>query len=414
MIEDILLSKYGEHINGIDIYEKESSLILSKIVVNDDSKEEGYGTKIMTDLINYADKNNKIIALTPSADYGGNKNRLNRFYHRFNFKPNKGKNKNFEFREAMIRYPESDVIKEGKINDILKDKVFDRQKFIQNIKNGSSQTKEAYKLFHGSIVNNVDLSDDEKDFINNNLKNIFTALGYGALFMVPGGLTLIGLTKILTPIFKKKSVMNEQDKLKGGLADNKSKKDIANKFGITVAKINKELKMGEDVEMEHVTNRTLSREIAMDHLVEIPDYYTRLKKMEKEGDKYWKDKTKKLNESIRDFIKRRIKENITLSLMDETPVTTAFNIMHKENVVGQIEVGKFNKKLNDDDLEIVLIKIEEQFRGVKLGAETIKALWVQFPDINRFILMPTQESKDFWERIGAVILNDTYYMINRS
>jgi len=45
----------------------------------------------------------------------------------------------------------------------------------------------------------------------------------------------------------------------------------------------KELKMGIKVEMEHTTNPIISRKIAMDHLVEIPDYYTRLAKMEKEA-----------------------------------------------------------------------------------------------------------------------------------
>ena len=45
----------------------------------------------------------------------------------------------------------------------------------------------------------------------------------------------------------------------------------------------KELDMGIKVEMEHTTNPIISRKIAMDHLVEIPDYYTRLAKMEKEA-----------------------------------------------------------------------------------------------------------------------------------
>ena len=43
----------------------------------------------------------------------------------------------------------------------------------------------------------------------------------------------------------------------------------------------KQLKMGIDVEMEHTTNPVISRKIALDHLKEIPDYYTRLDKMEK-------------------------------------------------------------------------------------------------------------------------------------
>jgi len=45
----------------------------------------------------------------------------------------------------------------------------------------------------------------------------------------------------------------------------------------------KELKMGIKVEMEHTTTPLLSRKIALDHLAEIPDYYTRLAVMEKES-----------------------------------------------------------------------------------------------------------------------------------
>ncbi len=45
----------------------------------------------------------------------------------------------------------------------------------------------------------------------------------------------------------------------------------------------KELAMGIDVEKEHTDNPAIAKEIAKDHLAEIPDYYTRLKKMEDEG-----------------------------------------------------------------------------------------------------------------------------------
>ncbi len=45
----------------------------------------------------------------------------------------------------------------------------------------------------------------------------------------------------------------------------------------------KELEMGIKVEMEHTTNPLISRKIALDHLVEIPDYYTRLARMESEA-----------------------------------------------------------------------------------------------------------------------------------
>lgn len=45
----------------------------------------------------------------------------------------------------------------------------------------------------------------------------------------------------------------------------------------------KELAMGIEVEKEHLPYPSIAEKIAKDHLAEIPDYYTRLKKMEAEG-----------------------------------------------------------------------------------------------------------------------------------
>lgn len=44
-----------------------------------------------------------------------------------------------------------------------------------------------------------------------------------------------------------------------------------------------ELKKGIKVEMEHTNSEAISKRIALDHLAEISDYYTRLEKMEKEA-----------------------------------------------------------------------------------------------------------------------------------
>jgi hypothetical protein len=61
-----------------------------------------------------------------------------------------------------------------------------------------------------------------------------------------------------------------------------------------------QFRMGLDVELEHgkrdlntnVTfdDPTLTGKIALAHLNEFPDYYTRLKKLENEADLYWKNK----------------------------------------------------------------------------------------------------------------------------
>jgi predicted GNAT family N-acyltransferase len=105
MIEKILNDTYSDYLSALDVYEDSKSLKLARIIIKDEFKDQGIGSKIMNDLINYADNNKKIITLTPSSDFGGNKNRLIQFYKRFGFKPNKGVHKSYEYMDTMIRWP---------------------------------------------------------------------------------------------------------------------------------------------------------------------------------------------------------------------------------------------------------------------------------------------------------------------
>lgn len=83
----------------------------------------------------------------------------------------------------------------------------------------------------------------------------------------------------LDSTLKKKGYLRDNEH-SGGLSDGMSVDDIANKHGISYDHIVKQLMMGKDIEMEHTDNEKLSQKIAMDHLVEDPNYYTKLKKME--------------------------------------------------------------------------------------------------------------------------------------
>lgn len=310
MIEDILMKRYGDFIDGLDIYENTTSLILSKIVIKKDVRQEGIGSKILNDLINYADKNKQIIALTPSSDYGGNKNRLIQFYKRFGFKHNKGQYKNFEFRDAMIRQPKT---------------------------------------------------------------------------------------------------MNENtNKIKGGLSDNMTNKDIADKFNISLEKVNKELEMGSKVEMEHVDSTTLAKEIAMDHLVEIPDYYTRLLKMEKEAKKKWD-----IKESTKSNIKKLFREHVELSITDETSDVSIYSIIYNTREIGSIGISISNDMNRSLELVFVQLRSDYNDEAIMIMGEVIMALWKTFPDINYILLTPQQQSRTFWHKVGATRLNDAYLMISK-
>jgi hypothetical protein len=71
-----------------------------------------------------------------------------------------------------------------------------------------------------------------------------------------------------------------KEKIKGGLADGKSLKDIAEKHNIELTHIEEQFKMGQKVELEHTDDQSKADEISKDHLWEDPNYYTKLKDME--------------------------------------------------------------------------------------------------------------------------------------
>jgi hypothetical protein len=64
------------------------------------------------------------------------------------------------------------------------------------------------------------------------------------------------------------------------LKSHRTVEQIAKKHRMDVSDIQRQLDMGVPIEHEHTRNKTLATDIALQHLDEIPDYYTRLKKME--------------------------------------------------------------------------------------------------------------------------------------
>jgi hypothetical protein len=68
----------------------------------------------------------------------------------------------------------------------------------------------------------------------------------------------------------------------------KTVEQIAKKHRMEVSFIQKQLDIGEPIEHEHTKDHDLAMDIALQHLDEIPDYYTRLKKMEADAKKHHK------------------------------------------------------------------------------------------------------------------------------
>ena len=90
---------------------KRNAIELHSIIVNKEEQGSGTGSKVMQEIIAYADANGKIVVLDPGLldkQHGTtSQSRLRKFYKRFGFIDNKGRNKNYEFRNLMIRYPQT-------------------------------------------------------------------------------------------------------------------------------------------------------------------------------------------------------------------------------------------------------------------------------------------------------------------
>ncbi len=100
-------AKYG--LQSFDLYEKNNVITLNSLIAPKEARKQGKGTSAMNDLIKYADKKGKRVYLNPALkdDFHGttSRNRLVKFYKRFGFVENKGRNKDFSFMGGMYRDP---------------------------------------------------------------------------------------------------------------------------------------------------------------------------------------------------------------------------------------------------------------------------------------------------------------------
>jgi len=92
------------------VYERPDTISLDMIEVPKSNRKQGIGTAVMNDLITYADQQGKRIVLTPGLrdDRHGttSRARLVKFYKRFGFVENKGRNKDYSISSGMYREPQ--------------------------------------------------------------------------------------------------------------------------------------------------------------------------------------------------------------------------------------------------------------------------------------------------------------------
>jgi len=86
----------------------------------------------------------------------------------------------------------SPLIKEGFV-DNMKTKIKD---FISAIKQEGQETKDAFKLILQAAKGEIELSDEQKEQIGNQLKDVLKTIGLTAIAVLPGGVIVAALLKI--------------------------------------------------------------------------------------------------------------------------------------------------------------------------------------------------------------------------
>jgi len=81
-------------------------LRIDLISVRRDARGEGHARRAMEEILGWADRAGATVTLTPTSEFGASKKRLTRWYEGMGFVPNKGRNKDFRFQDAMIRAPQ--------------------------------------------------------------------------------------------------------------------------------------------------------------------------------------------------------------------------------------------------------------------------------------------------------------------
>ena len=99
-LQSTLREKYKDFLEKLIIIDKGEQLELNQIRILPKYRNQNVGSKIMTDIVKYADINNKILTLTPTEDFGSSQDRLESFYKKFGFT---NKKQSIKTDDTMVR-----------------------------------------------------------------------------------------------------------------------------------------------------------------------------------------------------------------------------------------------------------------------------------------------------------------------
>lgn len=132
-----------------------------------------------------------------------------------------------------------------------------------------------------------------------------------------------------------------------------------------------------------------------------------------------KDQLPKLNNEFnmneqKILIKKLLREAIDLSLSDETNNSKTLDIYYNKRKAGHITCGPASANVFDEDThEILELYLDNDYTNLNVANQAINALWIVYPDVNRFVISLPEKSQLFWEKLGFTRLNDNYHMLFR-
>lgn len=99
-------SKYAE-LERLNVEIDEDTMIaeIKLIRIAKESQNSGIGTVIMQEIVDLADEHDMVLSLTAEGSFGVPTDVLVKFYKKFGFVDNKGKNKYYEANGTMVRTP---------------------------------------------------------------------------------------------------------------------------------------------------------------------------------------------------------------------------------------------------------------------------------------------------------------------
>lgn len=205
----------------------------------------------------------------------------------------------------------------------------------------------------------------------------------------------------------------KNDKIKGGKADNQTPASIAKKHNVSLDTINKEIKIGLKIEREHTSDPKIAEEIVLDHLFELPNYYSNKKAgliaMEK---KLGKIDHIKVDESLK-LIKTLLREGLDLLLNDDAENILKLVIKYNGRAIGNIEINPNVSDTNKYMIELSKLTLLDDYDDIDIVKNIIQGIWKKFKDIQTILIIPEEYTEEFWVKLGATQLNESYYMFQR-